>query len=717
MKEEKIYQLLFEHSAQGIVLLQSEKIILINQSFANIVGYTVDELLTFSVKEIFDLIHPQDRGVALTVFHNFLAGKKLPKTYESRFIRRDGTTGWCSATISTVEYGGQTAVLAAYIDITKRKKAEEALERGSNFLAATLDVLPVGICLTDETGHYRMMNDAYCAIYEYDRDEMLGKHYSVIMPPDQIELAKAHYARLLSGDVGIPVERKRQRKDGGIVYIEAANALVVGVDGQKMVITTVRDITERKRVEEDLRESEERSALVLEGSQLGYWDWNIETGHVQRNARWAEMLGYTLKEIEFTVKQWTDLHHPDDRAATWQSIQDHLEGRTSEHRIEYRMRTKDGRYKWILDQAKVVKRDAQGKPLRMSGTHTDITERKRGDEIIQLRLRLVEYATTHSLTDLMQKALDDIGELTVSPIAFYHFVNENQNTLSLQAWSARTLVEFCTAEGEGLHYPIENAGVWADCVHQRKPVIHNDYASLPNRKGLPEGHASVIRELVVPTMRDGRVVAILGVGNKASDYDEQDVELVSYIADLVWSIIEQKRADEQILKLNAQLERLAMMDDLTGLMNRRAFFIQGAKEISRSERHNLPLSLIMLDVDSFKEVNDQYGHETGDRVLQHISQKLVEKGREMDMVARMGGEEFSLLLPNTEKMDAIGLAERIRSAIEQESCQIQNQVIDMTVSIGVASYSKDASTLDAILRKADDGMYQAKHQGKNRVVA
>ena len=586
MEEDANYRLLFEQSAQGIVLLGGEKVILVNQSFADMVGYTIDELLGFSIDETFNLIHFQDREVALAGFRDLLAGKELPKNGESRFNRKSGETGWWSTTVSTIDYEGKLAVLGVFVDITERKKAEANLEAGRNFLAATLNVLPVGVCLTDEGGYYRMMNDAYCAIYEYDREEMLGKHYSVIMPPDQIALANAHYAQILGGDVGIPVERKRQRKDGSIVYIEAANALVQDVDGQKIVITTVRDITERK-----------------------------------------------------------------------QAV-----------------------------------------------------------EIIRLRLGLLEYSNTHNLNELMQKALDDIGELTRSPIGFYHFVDEDQNSLSLQAWSTRTLEEFCEIEGEGMHYPIEEAGVWVDCVHQQKPIIHNDYAGLTHRKGLPEGHAEVIRELVVPTMRDGRVISILGVGNKPLDYDEQDVRLVSYIADLIWSIIEQKRTNEQIQKLNAQLERLAMMDELTGLMNRRAFFNQGAKEVSRAQRHQTPLSLLMMDVDVFKTVNDRYGHAAGDRVLQHVSNKIEENVRKMDLVARMGGEEFSVLLPSTDANDALKLAERVRQAIEKESCQFQDQTIDVTVSIGVASYDEEILSLEAILRRADDSMYQAKNQGRNRVV-
>ena len=124
----------------------------------------------------------------------------------------------------------------------------------------------------------------------------------------------------------------------------------------------------------------------------------------------------------------------------------------------------------------------------------------------------------------------------------------------------------------------------------------------------------------------------------------------------------------------------------------------------------------MMDVDEFKTVNDRYGHAAGDRVLQHVSHKIVENVREMDMVARMGGEEFSMLLPGTGAADAVKLAERVRQAIERESCQLDDQSIDVTVSIGVASYNADTSSLEAILREADDSLYRAKYRGRNQVV-
>ncbi len=149
---------------------------------------------------------------------------------------------------------------------------------------------------------------------------------------------------------------------------------------------TKKDAEESSRAEEKIRKSEEQLKAVIEGSQLGYSDWNIAKNEIQRNERWANMLGYTLEEIGTSYRQWEDLLHPDDRASAKQSLQDHLDGKTPIHRDEYRMRAKDGSYRWILDQGTIVEYDAQGRPLRMTATHTDVTERKQ----IEAQLNLSE---------------------------------------------------------------------------------------------------------------------------------------------------------------------------------------------------------------------------------------------------------------------------------------------------------------------------------------
>jgi two-component system cell cycle sensor histidine kinase/response regulator CckA len=174
----------------------------------------------------------------------------------------------------------------------------------------------------------------------------------------------------------------------------------------------------------------------------------------------------------------------------------------------------------------------------------------------EIRVSLIEYATNHDLKELMIKVLDEICDLVDSPIGFYHFVEAGQKNLSLQQWSTRTLVEFCRAEGEGMHYPIEPAGLWTDCVKQRKPVIHNSNKSLEQKRGMPEGHAEVVRELVVPIMRNDQVVAILGVGNKPVNYIEKDVEIVSYLSDVTWEIVRHKKAEEALENSEKRYRRL-----------------------------------------------------------------------------------------------------------------------------------------------------------------
>jgi diguanylate cyclase (GGDEF)-like protein/PAS domain S-box-containing protein len=482
------------------------------------------------------------------------------------------------------------------------------------------------------------------------------------------------------------------------------------VANRRLFLDLEIDIAAREQAEAALRSSEEKFFKAFQGSPDAILISRLGDGKfVEVNEGFSRLTGYSRQEAlhstSLDLGVWASA---DDRGRVVSELRQ--QGRVRD--LEYGFRHRSGAVRQCLYSGEII--DLGGEPHVLSVVR-DITERKRTERIIGLRLMLWEIAAAHPIDELMQRALDQIEDLTESAISFYHLVEDDQETLSLQAWSSRTLAEFCTAEGKGMHYPISQAGVWVDCFHKREPVIHNDYASLPHRKGLPEGHAEVFRELVVPTLRDGRVVALLGVGNKPSEYDGQDVELVSYLADLVWSILERKRSDEQVRDLNTRLEHLAMTDDLTGLTNRRSFFIRGNNEIRRSERYRTPLSLLVLDLDRFKAVNDRFGHQAGDKMLKCIADTLLRNVREVDTLARLGGEEFGVLLPNTGSEDAARLAERLRAAVEEADCQVRNRKMQVTVSIGVASYRKEMPNLDAILKDADSALYRAKSRGRNQV--
>ncbi|HLO66718.1 MAG TPA: PAS domain S-box protein [Holophaga sp.] len=178
----------------------------------------------------------------------------------------------------------------------------------------------------------------------------------------------------------------------------------------------------------------------------------------------------------------------------------------------------------------------------------DVTEHHRTEAILEARARVLDQPGT-SLEEVLRATLDEAERLTGSLIGFFHFLLPDQKSLSLQAWSTRTIRDFCRAEGKGSHYELQLAGVWADAARLGVPIIHNDYAHLLERKGLPPGHAEVRRELVVPVLRGGLIVAIVGVGNKPYPYGKADVDAVQRLADLAWERAEHRRTLEA---LNAQ---------------------------------------------------------------------------------------------------------------------------------------------------------------------
>ncbi|MGC9196078.1 MAG: PAS domain S-box protein [Syntrophobacteraceae bacterium] len=204
---------------------------------------------------------------------------------------------------------------------------------------------------------------------------------------------------------------------------------------------------------------------------------------------------------------------------------------------------RDGREIPIADSGAPI-RNEQGKISGVVLVFRDQTEERAAQRQAAARMELVEYSAVHTLNEFLRKALDVAGTLVESPLGFYHFIESDQKTVSLQQWSTRTVNEFCKAEGKTLHNSIDQAGVWADCLREKKPLIHNDYDSLVHKRGMDKAHAPIVRELTFPVMRNGKVVAVLGLGNKPVDYTQKDVETVAFLADAMWEIVERKRAEE-----------------------------------------------------------------------------------------------------------------------------------------------------------------------------
>ena len=177
-----------------------------------------------------------------------------------------------------------------------------------------------------------------------------------------------------------------------------------------------------------------------------------------------------------------------------------------------------------------------------------------------------------------------------------------------------------------------------------------------------------------------------------------------------------EQATEALRRLNADLERLAMMDPLTGVANRRYFYQRAAIEIDAAHRRRSPLACLMLDLDLFKHVNDEHGHAAGDLVLKRAAETIAGGIRPYDLLGRLGGEEFSVLLPDADLATAAAIAERLRLAVAASPVLVDGMPLSVTVSIGVSVLAPEDAAIDPLLDRADRALYAAKNAGRDRVV-
>jgi len=295
----------------------------------------------------------------------------------------------------------------------------------------------------------------------------------------------------------------------------------------------------------------ERSLNCNECAPVGYLTLSDNGLILEANLSAANLLGASREAL--LQQPFSRFIVPEDRdLAVLDNADRRQDGCCEPCLCELRLARPDGTTFWVhLVIATLHSDDLTVRRMALS----DITEHKQAEAVMAARFRLLQAASTQSLARLLQATLDEAETLTGSRIGFYHFMEPDQATLSLQAWSTNTLEHLCTAKGAGRHYSVNDAGVWTDCLRERQPVIHNEYASLPHRKGMPPGHVPVVRELVVPVMRGEAVVALLGVGNKPVNYTRHDVEAVAALADLAWDIAERKRAEEALRESEKQRRR------------------------------------------------------------------------------------------------------------------------------------------------------------------
>jgi PAS domain S-box-containing protein len=333
------------------------------------------------------IIHEEDRPSVLAQFERILHGE-LPPPLEHRIICRNGALRWIRNT--TIPHRDGSGRLVAYdgviSDITERKRSERELRESEQKFRVLFESSRDATMMLNRSRFFDC-NPATLEIFGCDtKEQFVGMHPSQLSPPQQANgedsrVAAARQIETAYAKGSHFFEWLHQRRDGTVFPAEVLLSRFE-LRGESALQAVVRDITERKRVETELRESQERLALVIRGSNDGIWDWNITTNEAYFSPRGKAMLGYEDHEIGNRFSAWEQLIHPDDRAAALARREAYLAGQLPVFELEHRLRHKDGSYRWILARG-VVLRDATGKPVRMAGSHMDLTERKQFAERLQ----------------------------------------------------------------------------------------------------------------------------------------------------------------------------------------------------------------------------------------------------------------------------------------------------------------------------------------------
>ena len=411
---------------------------------------------------------------------------------------------------------------------------EESEERYRCLVESSPEAIVVG-----SEDKFLFVNPAALALFgATDAAQLVGQPVLERVAPEYRELVQQSIAALKVG-TRVPLQAgKFLRLDGGEVDVEAIGSRVT-FQGLAATQVAIRDVTERRRAEAAAQRERDFSQSLIASLQDGLAVLDRRGVHLAVNPALCALTGFSEAELVGSGPPhpyWPPEAYVDIQRA----FQETLRGEF--HRLELTVIRKDGHRFPALVSPSCIRDDA-GQVIVYFAMVKEITERKRAEVLLQIRLQLTEAAQQANVDRLLQMALDQAELLTDSCLGFFHFVDETD--LTLQAFSTNTLQHACTANGRGRHLAVTQAGVWADCLRTGQPVIHNDYASLPQQRGLPEGHAPLVRELVVPIRRGGLVVALMGVGNKPTAYTAEDVAGVEAVASIVTDLALRQRAQEE----------------------------------------------------------------------------------------------------------------------------------------------------------------------------
>ncbi len=366
---------------------QASTTLYISPQIKDLIGFTPEEYK--ADPDIWrERLHPDDKERVLKAVIQSHDEKKA-FVQEYRMIGKDGRIVWFhdEAVIVKDPNGRPLFLQGVMYDITQRKEAEEEIRK----FKTIADKAGHGVAMSDLEGKLTYVNELFARMHGYEPEELVGKHLSIFHNQEQLQRVNELNRRLVLEGSYTAEEVWHQRKDNTIFPASMSAIVIRNEKGEPLFLAaTATDITERKKAEEALKQSEERFRLAMEAANDALWDWNIVTNEIYRNPRHAAMLGYEQDEIPASQEGWEGLIHPDDRARVFGALKRYLAGSTASYKVEYRLKAKSGDYIWVLGRGKVVAYSDDGTPLRMIGTNIDVTEHRKALETIREKQTLIQ---------------------------------------------------------------------------------------------------------------------------------------------------------------------------------------------------------------------------------------------------------------------------------------------------------------------------------------
>ena len=657
----------------GIYIVQNGKFVYVSELYQKLSGYTDTELLgTYSL----NYIYSDDRDMVREEAIKCLKGESF-EPYEYRFVKKNNEIMWVLETITPIVYKEERATLGSFIDITGRKKVEEKLRNEEQRFRAFAEQSSDIIVIVNRERVITYENPAIARSLGLNPEERIGANVFDNIHPDDFNIVTAAFNTLFA-DTNAPAQQiavRLRNRNGSWNTFEAVASNLVYDNVVEAVMVNLRDITERKRAEEELRENEDKYRTLIETTDTGYVIIDQDGLVRDANSEYVRLTGHhdLSKIVGRCVLEWTAESQKEKNAEAVKACFD--KGYIRNLEIDY----VDAKGNLTPIEINATCIEIEGKKHTITICR-DISQRKRAEETLRISEERFRGIASNLPGGVFQFFVRHNGEMGLN------YLSDNaRDLLGLSNDPQKYFPELVTCvipeEKERFLNSIDEA------------VRSISRWNFEGRYIKPTGEEMYLRGISAPIEFEDKLI----------------------FNGVILDMTERKQAEEALRKSQQRYLELSMIDDLTQLYNSRHFYAQLSKETERSNRYEQPLTLLLLDLDKFKDFNDTYGHVEGDYVLSKLGQVIKRCLRETDSAYRYGGEEFTIMLPMTTSEEGMVTAQRIQTELREEAFLPDlDKEVYMTVSIGVAQY-KPKEEIKEFVNRVDKLMYQAKENGRDRI--